>query len=293
MQLHSNLIAPLRGWQVRRQMPRTTMQHIAAVLMESRLQTCKAALVTLLLVYTSGVAAAAEARNEQPAARTSPTRPVSTGAPVSGAQADLPHPASPPVLSAEAQRVSQIAVQNGDNEFLMVDKIHGAIILFENGKPIFSGPVLTGASMGDRIPSTLLTSPVTHKLTLEQKVTPAGRFTATPVADPTYGRIWTLNEIHGKDWDIVIHQVYLGFAAEHRDARLHSANAADRRITFGCMNVEHSTIQALTQHLPQKGKVPLYILPNDTSLIAALFPLRDPRSAAKSVTVKVTNDHPR
>jgi hypothetical protein len=72
MQLHSNLIAPLRGWQVRRQMPRTTMQHIAAVLMESRLQTCKAALVTLLLVYTSGVAAAAEARNEQPAARTSP-----------------------------------------------------------------------------------------------------------------------------------------------------------------------------------------------------------------------------
>jgi hypothetical protein len=127
-------------------------------------------------------------------------------------------------------------------------------------------------------------------LALDEKVTPAGLFTATPEADPSYGRVWTLNEIHGKDWDIAIHQVYLGFAAEHRDARLHSTNVADHHITFGCINVEPRTIQALTRHLPQSGRVPLYILPNDASLVAALFPLRGPTNAiTSSVTTAVTN----
>jgi hypothetical protein len=112
-------------------------------------------------------------------------------------------------------------------------------------------------------------------------VTPAGRFTVTAEADPEYGRVWTLNEIHGKDWDFAIHQVYLGFPAEHRDARLHSADIADRHITLGCINVEPSTIQTLSRQLPKKGKVPLYILPNDASLVATLFPLRAPPSATK------------
>ena len=90
-------------------------------------------------------------------------------------------------------------------------------------------------------------------------------------------------------------RVYLGFAAEHRDARLHSADSADHHITFGCINVEPRTIQAMTRQLPKKARVPLYILPNDESLVAALFPLRNqrpsPHEAAKSVATAVMNDH--
>jgi hypothetical protein len=244
------------------QVRREITHYLAPALIESRL---RALLALLQFVCTFGVGA------------------------VAAAQTGMPPLASPPVLSPVAEHVSQIAVQNGDQQFLMVDKIQGEIILFENGRPIFSGPVLTGAGMGDRVPPEVLTFSGTHPLTLEQKVTPSGRFTVTTELDPEYGRVWNLNEIHGKDWDFAIHQVFLGIPSEHRDARLHSANAADRHVTFGCINVERSTIQTLWQHLLHKDKIPLYILPNDESLVAALFPLRQPSSASKSVAT--ISDH--
>ncbi len=242
-------------------------------------------LILLQFVCIFGVeAVAARARNDQPAAVPSLTQPLSTSA-------EMPPLTSPPVLSPEAERVSQIALQNGDRQFLMVDKAQGEIILFEDGKPIFSGPALTGAGMGDRVPPVVLTFSGLHPLTLEQKVTPSGRFTVTTELDPDYGRVWNLNEIHGKDWDFAIHKVFLGLPSEHRDAMFHSINTADRHITWGCINVERSTIQTLWQHLLHKNKIPLYILPNDQSLVATLFPLKRPPSAAKSVTAAATSDH--
>jgi hypothetical protein len=259
----------------------------------SRLQPCKTLLGGTLLVllqftYVLGIGAmTAQAGNDPPDARPPAVQPVSTDASMPQAQNDTP------VLSPEAERVSRIAVQNGDKEFIMVDKAQGELILFRNGKPTYSAPALTGASMGDRVPPIVLTFGGMHPLTLEQKVTPAGRFTVYPEADPDYGKVWTLNEIHGKDWDFAIHQVFLGSPAEHREARLHSTNVADHHATWGCINVEPRTIQVLSRQLPKKGRVPLYILPNDESLVAALFPLRElhaaPIEVTKSATTAVRN----
>jgi hypothetical protein len=275
MRLNFDAIDPPSGPEVCRRRLQTVGKRVAWAPIVRRLQPFKSALVVLQLVCVLGLGAvAAQARSDP-----------------SKAQPTQDDTAPPPMLSPEAERVSQIAEQNGDKQFVMVDKAHGQIILFENARPVFGGPVLTGASMGDRVPPKVLTFSGTHPLTLDQKVTPAGRFTVTAEADPEYGRVWTLNEIHGKDWDFAIHQVYLGFAAEHRDARLRSADSADHHITLGCINVEHRTIQALSRRLPPKGKVPLYILPNDDSLIAALFPLRDPASTTKSVATTAPSDH--
>jgi hypothetical protein len=184
-----------------------------------------------------------------------------------------------PALSSQAEQVSQIAERNGDKDFLMVDKAHGEVILFENGNPTFGGPALTGASMGDRIPPEVLTFSDSHPLSAEQKVTPAGRFTVKPEFDPEYGRVWTITEVHGKDWDIAVHQVYLGIPSEHRETRINSPNAEDRHITFGCINVERSTVQLFTRKLARKGRTPLYILPQDQAVTASFFPLRDSPSA--------------
>ena len=285
MRLYSNLV--VRPRLILCQALRTFVCHVAATLVATGLQSLPATLIMLQLAYIFGVGAVAAN------AQTSLTQPVSTGAPSSQTQTGVPPPASPPVLSPEAERVSQIAQKNGDKRFLMVDKAQGEIILFENGRPIFNGPALTGASMGDRVPPKVLTFSGNHPLTLDQKVTPAGRFTVTSEADPEYGRVWTLNEIHGRDWDFAIHQVFLGIPSEHRDARLHSENVADHHITFGCINVERGAIQAISRHLPQRGKVPLYILPNDESLVAALFPLRGPPSVTKSVAATGANDRSR
>jgi hypothetical protein len=66
--------------------------------------------------------------------------------------ASTEQPAAPAVLSDQEERVGQIAVENGDQIFVMVDKARGKIILFENGKPVFSSAALTGESMADRLP---------------------------------------------------------------------------------------------------------------------------------------------
>jgi hypothetical protein len=191
---------------------------------------------------------------------------------------------SDPILSTQAEQVSHVAMQNGDKVFLLVDKVRGEIFLFENGKPVISGTALTGAGIGDRIPPKVLAIPSSRPLTSEQKVTPAGRFTVTQEADKEYGRVLTLNEVHGVDWDIAIHQVYLGTRSEHRDVRLRSSNVGDRHITYGCINVDRSTILLLTRALPRKGKIPLYILPQDEDMTAVFFPLRDPPPAPQTPT---------
>lgn len=184
-------------------------------------------------------------------------------------------------LSPQAERVSQIAESNGDKVFLMVDKARGELYLIENGKPIVSGAALTGASLGDRLLPKYLTVPFYQPLNIEGKVTPAGRFTVKQERDPEYGWVWSINEVQGKDWDIAIHRVYMGTPSEHRDVRLRSPNAADRHITYGCINVDRSTILQLTQKLPRKGNTPIYILPQDEATTASFFPVRDPPPSAK------------
>jgi hypothetical protein len=181
---------------------------------------------------------------------------------------------SQPMLSAQEEIGRQIAERNGEKKFLMVDKARGEILLFENGKLTFSGSALTGASLGDRVPPNVLAIPDSHPLSTEQKVTPAGRFTVRREIDEEYGRVWTITEIHGIDWEFAIHEVYLGIPSEHRDERLRSANPLDHHITFGCIDVEKSTIELFARILPRRGKVPLYILPQDTDATMSFFPSR-------------------
>ncbi len=246
-----------------------------------------AALIALQLAYgfilgTSAVEAQPSETGQQSPAVSAAVALDRQNAPPAEAQA--PAVASSDLTpSPQAEQVSRIAERNGDKNYLLVDKIRGEIFLFEGGKPIISGAALTGASSADRIPPKVLTFADSHPLSPEQKVTPAGRFTVRQEADPEYGRVLTLNEIHGKDWDIAVHGVYLGIPSEHRDVRLHSSNVDDRHITFGCINVERSTILLLTRTLPRKGKIPIYIMPRDEAMTAAFFPLRDsPPTAAKT-----------
>jgi hypothetical protein len=204
---------------------------------------------------------------------------------VHGERADLwPDPRPAPVetspvtslqpgvtLSSQEREVSRIADQNGDREFLMVDKALGKIILFKNGEPAFSGTALTGASLADRIPRGELEQPFSIHVETEEKITPAGRFTVNREHDRSLGEVLDVNEIWGKDWGIAIHQVWLGAPSEHRELRLISPNDQDKHISFGCINVEGSTIRYLLGHLPRRKATPLYILPQDETQTEQFF----------------------
>ena len=184
-------------------------------------------------------------------------------------------------LSSTEQRVSQIAWRNGDRDYLMVDKNRGKIILFANGRPIFSRPALTGESMADRIPADAWSTPWARQSGVKFKVTPAGRFTITRSYDSKLGELFDINELQGQDWTIAIHRVWLGKPAERRDARLQSDIDGDKHITNGCIDVDPSTIAQLLRILPSRG-MPLYILPNNEDLIADVFQVGVRRAGPRS-----------
>jgi hypothetical protein len=174
-------------------------------------------------------------------------------------------------LSAAARQVSQIAERNGDRDFIMLDKTHGKIIVFEHGTPTFSGAALTGENPADYLAPDAFSKTFAEQKGIRYKVTPAGRYTVSVGFDNAYGEILDVNEIQAKDWDIAIHKVWLGAPSEHRDARLRSARDQDKHITYGCIDVDGSTMEQLLARLPSEDTTPLYILPADENLIKNLF----------------------
>jgi hypothetical protein len=195
---------------------------------------------------------------------------ITARAPVEPPPGPLP-PISEDRLTPQEKQVSQIATQNGDREFLMVDKPSGRLILFEDGKPVLLGAALTGLSTADRLPPGALSEKFAQLEAPADKVTPAGRYTVTPGYDKEYGPLFDVKEIKGKDWAISIHQVYLGTPSEHRAERIRSPNEADKHITFGCINVTVETMRVLVRELPKDRATPLYVLPTDEVNTAAYF----------------------
>ncbi len=178
-------------------------------------------------------------------------------------------------MSAEAVRVSQIAAQNGDRDYLLLDKAHGRIMAFQQGRLTFSGAALTGENPSDYLASDAFTKSFSEQKGLKYKVTPAGRYTVSVGFDPHYGQTLDVNEVQGTDWDIAIHKVWLGAPAEHRDLRLRTASYDDKHITYGCIDVDGPTMQGLLDRIPGDEKAVLYILPQDETLVTRFFPTRD------------------
>jgi hypothetical protein len=193
-----------------------------------------------------------------------------------------PTPAAIP-LSDQGRQVEQIAVRDGDRDFLMIDKHFGRIILFEAGAPVFSASALTGQNKADRLPPGSPRRPFSKLGKFEDKVTPACRFTVNRDHDSEYGEILEINEIKGRDWGIALHRVCLATPSERRGERLDSPDHADNYITHGCINVSDKTMLFLIRKLPKtKPAAVLYVLPHDASKTSDYFPSRNDTDQRKS-----------
>ncbi len=181
-------------------------------------------------------------------------------------------------VSPTVRRVGLVAEEYGDRVFLVVDKVHGKIALFENGEPVFVADALTGQNPADFMPADLMTKTYAQQMGVKYKVTPAGRFTVSLGFDDKYGELLDINEMQGADWAFAIHQVALR-NSQHRDQRLRSSNDDDKHITDGCVDVDLSTIRYLVRVLGRRGAVPIYILPMNETLFPRFFPSRMTASA--------------
>lgn len=138
--------------------------------------------------------------------------------------------------SAEARHVADWAVDAADHgglPFVIVDKALARVFVFDGaGKLTGAAPALMGLSSGDdSVPG--IGQRAMSAIKPEERTTPAGRFVAT------LDRSLKGDEILWVDYDaaVALHRVIATVPKERRLQRLDSRDPADRRITFGCINV--------------------------------------------------------
>ena len=171
--------------------------------------------------------------------------------------------------SADAQRVAQWVMENGDNRgtpFAIVDKKDARLFVFDaGGSVIGASPALLGLApgdhslpgVGDRDPTLLLP----HELT-----TPAGRFESEP------GRNHTGEAIVWFDYDaaLAIHRLRPGKAHAARLKRLASPAPADHRGSLGCVVVPVAFYDSVVGPTLGRERGVVYVLP-ETRPVAEMF----------------------
>ena len=138
--------------------------------------------------------------------------------------------------SLEARHVADWAVHSGDHAglpFAVVDKVTSRVFVFDaRGKLQGAASALLGSAPGDEsVPG--IGERKMSAILAQERTTPAGRFVAS-LDKSLHG-----DEILWVDYDaaIALHRVIATVPAERRLQRLASQLPADRRITYGCINV--------------------------------------------------------
>jgi hypothetical protein len=180
-------------------------------------------------------------------------------------------PAAPvAALSTDARALVTRVMQSNDHHgtpFLVLDKRQARLWVFDaQARLQGSTPVLLGLAVGDD------TVPGVAELPLLQiaeaaRTTPAGRFVIEP------GRNLHGDEILWIDYAAAVsmHRVRSVNAGERRLQRLASPRAADRRISYGCINVPVAFFNRALMPFFKESRAIAYVLP-ETRPMATVFP---------------------
>ncbi|HEX7888818.1 MAG TPA: hypothetical protein VF522_05595 [Ramlibacter sp.] len=162
--------------------------------------------------------------------------------------------------SADVRHVADWAVDSGDPgglPFVIVDKRDSRVFVFDaEGRLRGSSPALVGAARGDEsVPG--IGSREIASIRPEERTTPAGRFTAVMGQGPRG------EDILWVDYDsaLALHRVVTSVPQERRLQRLQSKVSAERRITYGCINVPVSFYDAVVRSTFSGSGGIVYILP--------------------------------
>ena len=182
--------------------------------------------------------------------------------------------------SNDARYAANWVLESGDHQgqpFAIVDKRDARIYVFEpQGRVLGASPVLIGLAPGDlsvpdiaqRAPSSLLPA---------ERTTPAGRFNTAPGHnDKGEDIVWV-----DYDASLAIHRLRPAPAAERRGERLSSQNAAEHRISFGCVVVPVEFYERIVAATLGKRRGVVYVLP-ETRPVHEMFGTRELSASAGS-----------
>ena len=162
--------------------------------------------------------------------------------------------------SADALHIANWAVHSGDHRampFVIVDKRDSRVFVFDGqGRLQGAAPALLGLAQGDHSVPGIGTRKMST-IRPEERTTPAGRFAAS-MERSLHG-----DEILWVDYDaaVALHRVIATVPKERRLQRLASQTPADRRITYGCINVPVKFFEQVVMQAFKGGSGIVYVLP--------------------------------
>ena len=154
------------------------------------------------------------------------------------------------------------ARDSGGLPYIVLDKRDARVYVFKpDGTLIASSPVLLGAAPGDDSAPDIGTRPMSL-VKQEEKTTPAGRFVAEA------GKNTSGEDVVWIDYDAAVsmHRVRMVDPKERRFERLQSPNPADRRISYGCINVPVPFFESVVWPLLSTTRAVAYVLPETRSV---------------------------
>ncbi|WP_236599983.1 hypothetical protein [Ramlibacter alkalitolerans] len=162
--------------------------------------------------------------------------------------------------SPDVRHIADWAVDSGDPgglPFVIVDKKDSRVFVFDAaGQLRGASPALVGAAHGDdSVPG--IGQRAIASIQPQERTTPAGRFSAVMGFGPKG------EDILWVDYDsaVALHRVVTHNPQERRLQRLASKVAAERRITYGCINVPVSFYDDVVRPTFSGTRGIVYILP--------------------------------
>ncbi|MBV8037622.1 hypothetical protein [Roseateles sp.] len=177
-------------------------------------------------------------------------------------------------------RVAAWAVResdNGDSPFAIVDKRRARVYVFAaGGRLLGTSPVLLGYAAGDLSVAGIGQKAI-EDIKPHERTTPAGRFVSEP------GRNALGQEVVWVDYGAAVsmHRVRATNPKERRLERLASKTVADKRISWGCINVPVDFFDHTVWPQFGRGRAVVYVLP-ESSPLSAFFPAAAPPLLAQA-----------
>ena len=179
--------------------------------------------------------------------------------------------------SADARFIADWVADSGDSRglpFIILDKRDARVFVFgAQGRLIDSSPVLLGATPGDDSVADIGTRPMAS-VRENEKTTPAGRFVAQAGKNAAHEDVVWVDYANA----VSMHRVRLVDPKERRLERLASPDPADRRISYGCINVPVAFFDAVVWPLLGSSRAVVYVLPEVRDVhevFAAAYPAPD------------------
>jgi hypothetical protein len=187
-----------------------------------------------------------------------------------------PEEAAQAMSPAARATYERFMLDNTGLPFIIADKPSGQVFLFKaDGSLIKFFPALYGKTKGDVLPRPIgqqFTAEEINKIADNERITPAGEYTAVLKPAKDYGLALFFQDADGNTGTIAIHQVYTGNIKERRLDRLSSADVTDNKISYGCINVG---LENWNKYIvPNYGKgARIGVVPDEQSALDQYIPL--------------------